>query len=419
MPRFIETIRPTNFGFYDSDPLFQNEADAVVSFVTSRLGENILSVELTRKMVWRNMEEAAMQLNALLVEYQAKSNISSILGMPTGSIDASTGLPTINLSNVYIQQNLSFLEDMAAPYAASIGYGSSAESYSGSIDLRAGVQDYDLYTELLDSNGVPIFNNQPSGSVGRLVVYEVFHGAPVQHMYNSNISSNFAISGLPLESYTSNTRFYMLPLFEDILRTSMLKSAQRIRRSNYSYRISGRMFRMFPVPRSVIEGFDHKIWLRVGFRQHPLPQLASSLIASGTSAGVTGAGSGASFQNDSTFGAGNPMTLPYGPFKYSSLNIWARNWIAQYTLAVSTEQLGRVRSKFQSFPVAGETVQLDGSELVSSGREDKVKLLESAKEVLDSLTFDKIAEREAMKAEQMVKQLSFVPVNPKYALFLG
>jgi len=419
MPRFIETIRPTNFGFYDSDPLFQNEADSVVSFVTSRLGENILSVELTRKMIWRNMEEAAMQLNSLLVEYQAKSNIGSILGMPTGSVDPTTGLPTINLSNVYIQQNLSFLEDMAAPYAASIGFGSSAESYSGSIDLRTGVQDYDLYTELLDSNGVPIFNNQPTGSVGRLVIYEVFHGAPVQHTFNSNISTNFAVAGLPLESYSSNTRFYMLPLFEDVLRSSMLKSAQRIRRSNYSYRISGRSFRIFPVPRTILEGLDNKVWLRVGFRQHPLPQLASSLVVSGTSSGITGAGSGASFQNDTTFGAGNPMTLPYGPFKYSSLNIWARNWIAQYTLAISTEQLGRVRSKFQSFPVAGENVQLDGDNLVTHGREDQGKLIEAAKETLDSLTFDKIAEREALKAEQMVKQLSYVPINPKYALFIA
>lgn len=419
MPKFIETIRPTAFGYYDSDPLFQTEADSMVTYVLRSLGESVLGVELTRKDIWCFMEAATRQLNALFIEYQAKSNLANLLGMPTGSIDSTTGIPTINLSNVYVQQNLSFLEDLAAPYAASIGFGSAAESYSGSIVLREGVQDYDLYTELKDGNGTPLYNLQPSGSVTRLNVYEVYHFAPVQYVFNSNLASNFVAAGMPVESYIPDTRFYVLPLFEDVLRAGMLKEAQKVRRSHYSYRISGRMLRIFPVARNIISGLNEKLWIRVGFRQSPVPQMQATLLASGTVGNVgSGGTNSASFQNDISFGVNSPFNMPYGPISYKSLNMWARNWIANYTLALCTEELGRIRDKFKDIPIGGERLQLNGGELVTQAREDKENLMSSLRETLDSLSFDKLAEREANKAEQMVKQLSFVPIPPKYAINL-
>ena len=68
-------------------------------------------------------------------------------------------------------------------------------------------------------------------------------------------------------------------------------------------------------------------------------------------------------------------------------------------------------------PVPGADLQLNGDDLVSSGKEDKEKLLTALKETLDNLTYDKIAEREATKAENAVKQLAFIPMPPKYAIF--
>lgn len=419
MPKFIETQRPTSFGYYDSDPLFQVEADSMVTFVLRTLGESVLGVELTKKDIWNSFERATRELNALFVEYQAKSNLSSLLGMPTGSIDPNTGIPTINLSNVYVQQTLTFLEDLAAPYAASIGYGSAAESYSGSIVLESGRQDYDLYTELKNSAGIPLYDLQPSGSVTRLNVHEVFHFAPVQYVFNSNLASNFVAAGMPVESYVPDTRFYVLPLFEDVLRSGMLKEAQKVRRSHYSYRISGRMIRIFPTPNALVQGLNDKLWIRVGYRQSPVPQLQSSLITSGTM-GTTGSGAPGSstFQNDVNFGVNSPFNMPYGPLAYKSLNIWARNWIANYTLALCMEEVGRIRNKFKNIPIGGDNLQLDGADLLGQAKEDKDKLMTTIKETLDSLSYDKLAEREANKAEQMVKQLSYVPIPPKYAINL-
>ena len=49
MTSFNATIGPTPFGFFDSDAAFQGEADAMVTYVKRKLGDDVLSVELTKK----------------------------------------------------------------------------------------------------------------------------------------------------------------------------------------------------------------------------------------------------------------------------------------------------------------------------------------------------------------------------------
>ena len=117
MPSFIQTMNPCSFGYWDSDPAFQNDADKVVVFVLRRLGEDVLSVELTKKMIWSALEEATMAFNAAMIEYRAKSDLTSLLGTNTGSLDSSTNYSSINLTNVYTYPNFEFLVRMAEPYA--------------------------------------------------------------------------------------------------------------------------------------------------------------------------------------------------------------------------------------------------------------------------------------------------------------
>ena len=51
MPNFEDTLSPTPFGFFDADSQFQVEADAMVNFVKRKLGDDVLSVELTKKEI--------------------------------------------------------------------------------------------------------------------------------------------------------------------------------------------------------------------------------------------------------------------------------------------------------------------------------------------------------------------------------
>lgn len=417
---FNTTLHPTPFGFYDKFPLFQRDADAMVTFVLRTLGEDVLGVELTKPMIWSCFETATREFNGLMVEYQNKSNLASLLGMPTGSLDPVTGLNNINVSNMYVQQNLEFLANLAAPYAGIVGYGQSEQTHTGYLHLTNMKQDYDLYSELMTPDGTTrVFDLQPSGSVGSMEVVEVYHGPPAQYLFGSTIASGLVGSGLPVDSFIPDTRFHILPLFEDVLRAGAIETSQRIRRSHYSYRISGRTLRLYPVPNTLRIGYNDKVWLRIRFSRGPFPTLAETLVSSGSSHFTSGFGVSGSYQSDKVFGVGGPFNAPFGPLNYDSLNIWSRNWIAQYTLACSTELLGRVRSKFKSFPIPGAELSLNGEDLVSAGREDKKELVTSLRETLNDLTFDKIAEREAAKAENAVKQLQYVPMPPKYVYLVG
>ena len=52
MSTFAQTLKPTPFGFFDADLEFQKEADSIVTFIKRKLGDDILSVELTKKQMW-------------------------------------------------------------------------------------------------------------------------------------------------------------------------------------------------------------------------------------------------------------------------------------------------------------------------------------------------------------------------------
>ena len=85
MASFSNTTKPTPFGFFDTDSVFQTEADRIVTFVKRKLGDDILSVELTKKQIWGVLEEASLEYGSILNQYQAKSQLVQFLGMPTGS----------------------------------------------------------------------------------------------------------------------------------------------------------------------------------------------------------------------------------------------------------------------------------------------------------------------------------------------
>lgn len=413
MSTFLSTLHPTPFGFFDKYSLFQQDADNVVVYVLRMLGEDILGVELTKPMIWGDLEAATREFNGKMIEYQNLSNLASLLGMPTGSVDAN-GINNINVTDMYVQQNLEFLKNLSAPYAGMVGYSQTEQTYTGYVTMTAGKQEYDLYSDLVDANGVSLWNQQPTGSVGGMEVIEVFHSAPAQYVFNSNLASNFAAAGLPVESYIPDTRFYVLPLFEDVLRAGMLEAAQRVRRSHYSYKISGRSFRIYPTPNNLVPGYNSRVWMRVRYSRTAFPTISSTIVNQGSAYHPTGSGSLGNFQDDKIYGVNGPFNTPFGPLNYNSLNMWSRNWIAQYTLALCTEQLGRIRSKFKTLPIPGAELSLNGEDLVTQGREDKEKLATALKETLDNLTYDKIAEREAAKAENMVKQLAYIPLPAKY-----
>ena len=133
--KFVTTLRPTPFGFFDDDTVFQSDADKVVPFVKRKLGDDILSVELTRKQIWACFEEAVMEYGSMVNEYQTKSQLSNLMGLSTGS----------NIEGKYARETLDFVLRLAEPYSQEAGIGGSYNTMSVSIQLESGRQDFDIY----------------------------------------------------------------------------------------------------------------------------------------------------------------------------------------------------------------------------------------------------------------------------------
>ena len=89
MALFANTLTPTPFGIFDEEVQFQNEADAMVTFVKRKLGDDILSVELTKKQVWACFEEAFLEYGSLVNQYQAASQLSNLIGSWTRTCAAN------------------------------------------------------------------------------------------------------------------------------------------------------------------------------------------------------------------------------------------------------------------------------------------------------------------------------------------
>lgn len=382
MATFTNTIAPTPFGIYDSETDFQTDADSMVTFVKRKLGDDILSVELTKKQIWGNFEEATLEYSAILNQYQAKSQLVNYLGYATGSLTGG--------EEKYVRENLEFLTRFAEPYAMEAGIGGSYNSLSGSIQLEIGRQDYNIYTELSGSSG-GLFDS----TKGKIKIDEVFHYNPqaAYRFFDTTSAINYLNNEFSFESFTPETVFYILPVYEDLLRGGQLDLSNRVRRSNYSYKVMGTNFRIYPIPTT-----ETKLFLRI--RQYPDPLSPA-------------------YKDNTIHGVSNMSNLPFGNVKYNRINSIGRQWIRSYTLAISMEQLGYIRGKFGSIPVPNADVSLNSSDLIGNGRTDRDALKEKLREMLDSMTYDKLMEIQSTRSEQIQKQLRYIPIPNGKAITIG
>lgn len=389
MANFIDTLKPTPFGFFDSDEDFQNEADSIIPFVRRKLGDDILSVELTRKQIWACLEESFLEYSSIINQYQAKSQLANLLGGATGSLDGS--------EQKFPRENLEFMLRRAEPYSMEAGLGGSYEMLSGSIALEKGRQDYNLYTELVDGNGTALFDRSENNPKSKLKVMEVFHFSPqaAYRFFDTTSAINYLNNEFSFESFTPETVFYVLPVFEDVLRGGMLDMSQRVRRSHYSYKITGKTIRIYPKP---TQDDPKSLWIRVHYSPDPMNP---------------------SYNDASIEGVSNLSNIPYGRLQYSKVNSIGRQWTRQYALALCKELLGMVRSKFSTVPIPGSDLQLNGSDLLSQGRDDKDNLKTKLTEMLEELTYSKMLEDEAGASENLTRILKGIPIPNGKAIIMG
>ena len=386
MSTFAFTRNPTPFGFFDTDSAFQTEANGIITFVKRKLGDDILSVELTKKQMWGCFEEATLEYGRIINEADAKSQISNVLGMSTGSGDTMTA----DGAGLFPRQSLEYLLRMAEPYASNAAVGGSYNALSGSIALVKKQQDYNIYDTLMTTPGgsTLIVSSSKNSPRTKLKINEVYHFSPqaAYRFFDTTSAINYLNNEFSFESFTPETVFYVLPVFEDVLRAGQMNISNRVRKSNYSYKIIGENIRIFPMP---TKDDPQYLWLNVSFTPDPLnPDI----------------------KDDSIYGVSGLSNVPYGRLSYASINSVGRQWIRQFTAALCETLLGQVRSKFSTVPIPSGDLQLNGSDLISRGREDQGRLRDQLVELLDGLTYSKILENQAADADNIQNALKKIPM---------
>jgi len=370
-----------------------------------KMGDDILSVELTNRQIWACFEEAFLEYGAIINTHQARNQMHSFLGLATGSLSGS--------EQMYIRETLGFLERQAEPYAYLASVGGPFNHVIGKIDLVRGQQDYDLTRDLKDANGTPLYDLQPSGSRNQVRIIDVMHTSPsvAFRFFDSTSAINYLNNEFSFESFTPETIFYVLPVFEDILRAQQFSLSTRVRRSNYSYEIIGSQLRIYPVPTNTT---PKPLFVKASFNPDPRGLITTTVTASNGTVTLP-----TSFSDDSVFGVSNISNIPFGNLTYSRVNSVGRQWTRQYALALSKELLGLVRSKFSTVPIPGSDLTLNGEALITQGREDKDALKTKLNEMLDSMTYDQMVTKEAEKSEALMRVLRGVPIPLGKAISIG
>lgn len=371
----------TAFGLFDSDAAFAVDADRLVRYVAVKLGSGLpganedethVQVELTSKDIYTCFEEACVEYGAIVNANQAKSSLAAFLGSSTGTLTGG--------QQRYPRASLEWARKQAQPFGEEAYVGGDRQLHSGSITLNPGQQDYDMAT-LVDATG-------SNGMPARILLRQIFHFSPFSSIrfFGTTAAVNYLNGQFNFQSFTPESVFYMMPVWEDVLRGAMFETSNRVRRSHYSYELHGHnnLLRLFPIPKE----------------QNTLYFTYNIMDPNDT------------LSNDpESYGVSNISNVPFGTIPYSGVNSIGRQWIWKMTLALSKEVLGLTRRKMGTIPIPGGDLTLDGSDMVTDGRAEMDALRNELRALLDEMSYDKMAAKEAEQAENVRRVLSLVPLK--------
>lgn len=371
----------TAFGIYDTDPMFVSDADHLVKYVSVKLGgglpttegPNRVQVELESTDVYTCFEDACVEYGAIVNSYQAKSSLSAFLGSATGTLEGG--------QSRYPRASIEWARRQAQAFGEEAYVGGDHTLLSASIELTAGVQDYNLQDILM-----------PTGSDGlpsRIILRKVFHFSPFASSRFLGISSavNYLNGQFNFGTFTSENVFYLMPVWEDILRGMQMETANRVRRSNYSYEVHNNVLKIMPVPQQ-----NNRLFITYNTSDQMGPLGSDSDV------------------DPTSFGVSNLSNIPFGNIPYSSINSIGRQWIWRMTLALSKEVLGLKRRKMGSIPIPDGDLNLDGSDMVNDGRAEMESLRGELRGLLEEMSYEKLAAKEAEQAESLLRVLAGVPL---------
>jgi len=365
----------TPFGFYDYDYDFQQDADKVALFCSRRLGYPLVDIELQDVNFYAAFEMAITTYGNEVYAYKVRQDYLTLEGASSST--------TLNYS--LITPNLGTIIRMSEQYGAEAGVGGNVEYYTGSIDMQAGVQNYDL-------KAWAVSNNILSGD---LEVKRVFYEAPpaVTKYFDPYSGTGMGmlnfIDSFGWAGYSPAINFLLMPLNYDIQKLQTMEMHDLVRRSNYSFELKNNKLRIFPIPR---------LNTKLRFEYILKSERLSNSINTSASGSIT-----------------DVSTPLYTNPDYHKLNSIGRSWIFEYTLALCKEMLGYIRGKYSTIPIPDAAVTLNQNDLLQAATSEKNALIDKLRNYLEETSREKLLERRSLEVEYRQKELNQIP----YPIYIG
>ena len=359
----------TPFGFYDTDTDFQADAVKVSKFCGTRLGYPLMDVELQDDSMFACFEEAVTTYGNEVFNFKIRENYLSMEGASTGSA----------INNKLVEPTLNRVILISKNYGTEAMVGGPVSRYSGSFNVTASKQEYDLDQWAIDE-----------GITGSIEIRKVFYEAPpaIQRYFDPYAGTGTGIQSLMdtfgFGSYSPGINFMLMPTSYDVQLLQGIEFNDQIRKSAYSFEIINNKLKIFPIPKNT-----GKMWFEY-YKSNDKSKLNF---------------------NEATDLITNVGEVPYSNPTYSYINSVGRQWIFNYTLALRKEVLAYIRGKYQSVPVPGSEATLNQADLLADARTEKDNLLTNLREMLDQTSRGKQLEAQAIEGENLEKTLKTVPMT--------
>jgi hypothetical protein len=394
------TTGSTPFGFFDTDPMFQNHADRFAKYAAQYLGYPIMDVELLDINFYTAFEAAVLEYSNQINQVNIVNNLINTLGVQTGS-DYLTG-NSGSLTGVNIGQSLGYITKLSKAYGTEADSGGTVKWRQAVIDIVPGQQTYSIRQAVSASlaTGGGALSNSSSIEIRR-----VLHNPPpaivryFDPFVGTGLGSQQLLDSFNFGGFSPSISFMMMPVHADLLRLQAIEFNDQVRKSHYSFEIHGDDIKFWPIPSygtgsSASSIFYSKVWIEYLFEEEKSKQA----ILFGNTALLPGVVSDAA-------------NIPYTNHQYRTINDMGRSWIFKYGAATVKEMLGYVRGKYSSIPIPNSEVTLNGDALVTAGQQEKEALVTQLREFLAELTKEKMLTRQNTEATQMTEILGKVPLK--------
>ena len=375
------TTGQTPYGIYDADEAFASESISVCKFVARRLGHPVMQLEFDSGSIYAMFEEPVSEYSTHINNYNIRNWMWNSYGGDNKSSESIMGTGSYDVVNPHMGSAY-VLSDQ---YGEAINIGGDVSLHSASITLATTQSQYNL------DDAVPVDHQSK-----RIEVHRVFNYGPaaITRFYDpfaGSFEQRQMLDAFGMGNVAPAVSFIMRPISYDISRAQAIETNDKIRKSAYSFEIQNNQLRIFPIPKADDAGT--KVWF-----QYKLREDVTSTSRTFNSGSVT-----------------DPSNVPHKFLTYTEINAPGRQWIRKYTLALSKELLGIIRSKYSALPLPNGDVNMDGEGLKGEGREEKTLLLEELKEFLESVSLTQKTQNEAEEAEATSRVLARSPLG----IFIG